>query len=263
MAPRSRPPNGAVTCQSVPTRPSAVRRAAAWLRRLGACAASAATAASWLTARCAASPNAANAWATGPICGVSRPFIEISATGIYLFTRRPRRGLSWHGQRDEIGGLRYRRLGMDHPVGSAGLQQQRNQTGPAGLVRGAEAAAGVAVKIFIEQHIVAEANILLLDPRIPEHRAATLLVAQKDPAQTLRQLVGHLSEMHQPARPDRAFDLEIVAVITVEPMQRLDNQEIHRHPDRTAPIGIAAEHARVCLPRDVADLEPVAGTIQH
>src|SRR5438874_1030454 len=35
-------------------------------------------------------------------------------------------------------------------------QEQRYQTGPAGLMRGAETAAGIAVKILIEQHVIAE-----------------------------------------------------------------------------------------------------------
>ena len=38
-------------------------------------------------------------------------------------------------------------------------QQQRDQPGPAGLVRGADAAAGVAVEVLVEQHVVAEVRI--------------------------------------------------------------------------------------------------------
>ena len=130
-------------------------------------------------------------------------------------------------------------------------------------MRGTQAAAGVAVKILIKQHIVAESGIFLLDPRVAEHRPVALLVAQKDPAQTPGELGSHFAKVMQPARPDRTFDLEVVAVITVEPLQRFDDQEIHRHPDRAAPIGIAPEHACVRLPRNVADLEPAAGTFQH
>ena len=36
-----------------------------------------------VTARYAASPNAVNPWATGPICGGSRPAIEAFGTAIY------------------------------------------------------------------------------------------------------------------------------------------------------------------------------------
>ena len=42
------------------------------------------------------------------------------------------------------------------------MQQLRDQSGPAGLMRGADAAAGVAVKIFVEQHVIAEVRVVLL-----------------------------------------------------------------------------------------------------
>ena len=55
------------------------------------------------------------------------------------------------------------------------------------------------------------------------------------------------SEVEVTSRPGRAFDREIVAIIVVEPVQRLDQQEIDRHPDRPAPIRIAAEQVRVSI----------------
>src|SRR5260370_38258637 len=130
-------------------------------------------------------------------------------------------------------------------------------------MRSAEAAAVVTMKIFVTQYVVAEACIFLLEPRSAEHRAAALLVAQKDPAQTPRKLIRHLAEVLQPAGPDRTFVLEVVAVITVEPAQRFDDQEVNQHPDRAAPIGIAAEHTRIRVSGHIADLEPVVGSIEH
>ena len=43
--------------------------------------------------------------------------------------------------------------------GMAGLQQLGHQAGPAGLMRGADATAGVSVKIFMEQDVVLEVRI--------------------------------------------------------------------------------------------------------
>jgi len=43
-----------------------------------------------------------------------------------------------------------------------GLQELGDQSGPAGLVRGADAASAVTVKIFVEQHVVAEVDVLLM-----------------------------------------------------------------------------------------------------
>ena len=126
--------------------------------------------------------------------------------------------------------------------GEARLQQQRNQASPAGLVRRTKTTTAVAVKIFVEQQIVAEMDVLLLEPRVPEHRSAAVFVAKKDPAQPLGKLISHFTEITQPARPDWTLYLEIVSVITVEPAQRFDDQKVHRHPDRAAPIRIATEH---------------------
>src|SRR5689334_7036868 len=59
------------------------------------------------------------------------------------------------------------------------LQQQRDQAGPAGLVRGAEAAPRVAVEVFIEQDVVAEGRVLLLQPVGAEDRTAAIRPAQE------------------------------------------------------------------------------------
>src|SRR6516225_5504716 len=111
------------------------------------------------------------------------------------FVRRCLSSYLLHINRDEVSGCRrLRRAG-----GAGRMQQQRNQGGPTGLMRGTQAAAGVAVKILVKQHIVAEANIGLLDPRVPEDRSPTLLVAQKDLAQTPGKLIGHFAKVKQPA----------------------------------------------------------------
>src|SRR5580692_57464 len=61
-------------------------------------------------------------------------------------------------------------------------QQTRDERGPAGLVRGAETAAGIAVEEFVEQHIVAEMRVLLLDRRVAEDRPFSIRSAQKNAA---------------------------------------------------------------------------------
>src|SRR5208282_1620215 len=118
--------------------------------------------------------------------------------------------------REEVTGYQGLRRRLRCTGGAVRTQQQCNQAGPAGLMRCTQAAAGGAVKILIKQHIVAEPGIFLLDPRIAEHRPVALLVAQKNPAQTPGELGSHFTEVMQPTRPDRTFDLEVVAVITVE-----------------------------------------------
>ena len=52
-------------------------------------------------------------------------------------------------------------------------------------------------------------------------------------------------ERHAAARAGRALDLEVVAVVVVELLQRLDQQVVDREPDRAAPVGVAAEQPGV------------------
>src|SRR5438105_4075547 len=55
-------------------------------------------------------------------------------------------------------------------------------------------------------------------------------------------------------RTGRAFDFEIVAVVVVEFLERLDEEIIDRQPDRPAPIRIAAEDVRLRFARIVSHL---------
>src|SRR5262249_28966139 len=108
--------------------------------------------------------------------------------------------------------------------------------GPAGLMRGAAAASGIAVEEFVERHMIAKSRVLLLDRRVAKDWTATRLVAHEDPREAPAQLGRHLAQMHEFARSDRALHLEVVAIVAVKPPQRLDDQRVDRKPDRPAPI---------------------------
>ena len=62
-----------------------------------------------------------------------------------------------------------------------------------------------------------------------------------------------LEERHQRAGARRTFDAERVAVVGVELEQRANQEDVHRHPHRTAPVGVAAEHPAVRLGRLIGD----------
>ncbi len=49
----------------------------------------------------------------------------------------------------------------------------------------------------------------------------------------------------------RAFHLEVVAVVVMELLQRLDDEIVDRKPDRPAPVGIATEHSGVRFGRQI------------
>lgn len=102
------------------------------------------------------------------------------------------------------------------------LQQLGYQAGPAGLVTGAEPGARVAVEILEKQHIIAPKRIVLQQLVVAPHRASSGAVAHKDTGQAPRQLVGDLGEGQIYARPGRAFDSKIVAVVMKKLLQRLD-----------------------------------------
>ena len=66
-----------------------------------------------------------------------------------------------------------------------------------------------------------------------------------------------------PSGSRRTFDREIVSVVRVELQQRADDQAVDRHPDRAAPVRVAAEHARVGLGRQVADVVSLIAHVEH
>ncbi len=49
--------------------------------------------------------------------------------------------------------------------------------------------------------------------------------------------------------------LEAVAIVLVEPLQTLDQEESRGKPNRTAPVRVAAEHATERVARPVVDTE--------
>src|SRR5438876_602972 len=59
--------------------------------------------------------------------------------------------------------------------------------------------------------------------------------------------------MHELAGTSRAFDFEIVAVVMMKLLEGFDQEVIDREPDRTAPVGVAAENAGLRFGRFVAD----------
>ncbi len=133
------------------------------------------------------------------------------------------------------------------------LDQLGHVSGPAGLMAGPEPGAVVAVEVLVEEHVVAPVRIGLEFLRGAVDGAPSLPVAGEHPDQPVGDLLAHLEQVHFVARPGGAFDFEVVAVEQIEVLQRPQDHDVHRHPDRAPPVGIAAEHAGVRLGREVAD----------
>src|SRR5690349_3167916 len=105
----------------------------------------------------------------------------------------------------------------------------------------ADAASAVPVEVFEEQQVVAEMRVVLQARILREHRAMPVLVLEEDARQPCAELFGHIVDRDEVARADRALDLEVIAVIVMELLQRLDDEEVDGKPDRPAPVRVAAE----------------------
>jgi hypothetical protein len=84
-------------------------------------------------------------------------------------------------------------------------------------------------------------------------RTASGRVAHEQPAEPAFELPRDLVERHVMAGSRRAFDGEVVAQVVVELLQRFDDQEVDRKPDRPSPVRVAAEHGRPRLAGLVVD----------
>src|SRR5919201_620142 len=72
------------------------------------------------------------------------------------------------------------------------LKQLRDKPRPPRLVRSADAASGVPVKVLVEQHVVSEIRVILQSRIVAEHRAPPLVVAKEQTRQACRELVRDL-----------------------------------------------------------------------
>src|SRR6516225_1972534 len=106
---------------------------------------------------------------------------------------------------------------------------------------GAKAGACVPVKIFVKWNEVVPIRIPLKQVDRAKHRPTAIRVVEEDSGEPSRDLPGDFPERHHPAGSSRAFDPIAIAEIMVELLQRFDDQEIDGEPDRTAPVGVAAE----------------------
>src|SRR5258705_4693275 len=116
-----------------------------------------------------------------------------------------------------------------------------NETGPAGLMAGADAGTIIAVKVFVEKDEVAPVRIALKKFAAASYRPAPFRIAQKNVNEPPRDFSSHLPEIGFRARVRRTLDFEIFAVIVVKFLKRFHEQVVDRKPDGPTPIGIAAE----------------------
>src|SRR5260370_39859544 len=98
-------------------------------------------------------------------------------------------------------------------------------------MRGSEATAGVAMKVLVKKNVVAKVWIVLEPVIVTARGAPAMRVGEKQSRQAAFQLDGHVVDGHVVARASRALDLELVSVVVVELLERLDDDKIHGKPD--------------------------------
>src|SRR5437667_10664528 len=76
-----------------------------------------------------------------------------------------------------------------------------------------------------------------------EDRSAAILATQKETREARGEQFSNLPEREHLPGASRTLDQEIVAIVMVILLQGLNQQEVEREPDRTAPVGISTEEA--------------------
>ena len=118
---------------------------------------------------------------------------------------------------------------------------------------GSQAGPVVAVEVFVKQQAIAPVRIVLKLAGSSKDGTSSVVIFEEQARQPPRDLLGDLIQVHLPSGSGGALDGKVVAVIAVILQQGTDDQSIDRHPDRAAPIRIAAEHARIGLRRQIGD----------
>src|SRR5687768_4772205 len=112
---------------------------------------------------------------------------------------------------------------------------------PPGLMARSEPGAAVAVEVLVKWNQVVPVRVGLQAFGPAEDGTAPRLVLQEYPRQPMRDFLGDLPERHHPPGSRRALHRVAVAEVVVELLERLDEQEVDRKPDRSAPVRVAPE----------------------
>ena len=111
----------------------------------------------------------------------------------------------------------------------------------------------LSVEVLVEEQEILPVGIGGI-PRITTvTRAVALFIGQEDGNNPFSEQPCGLAERHHVSRAGRKLNLEGVAVEVIVGLERLDDHEVDRHPDRTSPVGISAEHPGLPLPRLIPD----------
>src|SRR6516162_967065 len=111
------------------------------------------------------------------------------------------------------------------------------------------ASSGVAMKIFVKRNQVAPMRIVVEQFAPAKQRSLAAFVAEEDARQAPRYFSGNLHEVHLHPRTSRTVNQKVVSEVMVILFQCVQDEKVHRHPDRPAPIRVSAIQIRNRLSR--------------
>src|SRR5262249_31408884 len=120
-------------------------------------------------------------------------------------------------------------------------------------MRSTQTGSCVTMEVFVEEDELLPVRIILEHWIPPMCRTGALCVPRKQGRQAIGEVGCDLTKIHHVPRTARAFHFHSVAVVVMIPLHGLDDEEVHREPDWTAPIGVAAKQIDGRLPRLVVD----------
>src|SRR5262245_13709995 len=104
---------------------------------------------------------------------------------------------------------------------------------------GADSGAGIAIEVLVKEHEVVPVRIAPVLFDALEHGTCAVAITQEDARKPSRKVGCDLFERHQLAGTCRTLDLEVVAEVVMELLERFDQQVVDRKPDRPTPVRIA------------------------
>src|SRR4029077_6226322 len=103
----------------------------------------------------------------------------------------------------------------------------------------AQPSAVLSVEVFIERDQIPPERVVLKQLRPAEHRPSAIF-AQENVRQPPGYFARRLPQRFLLPGTSWYFHFELIAVVIVNPLERFDQQEVQRKPNRPAPVRIPA-----------------------
>jgi hypothetical protein len=114
-----------------------------------------------------------------------------------------------------------------------------HQPCPTGLMACSQSGPILTLKVFVEQDQVTPVRVFLEYLRATIYRPSPGTIPQENAYQSLGQLHRYFPESHLFTRACRTLHCKFITQVTMELLERLDNQVIHGEPHRTTPVRVA------------------------